>query len=95
MFNIYNDLAPAYLCKNFKKLNNTHTYSTRRNAYGFYLPTVKGDMSKSFCIQGIKDWNNLPVNIQSCLSVNSFKQYVKKYLTNKACNENLSEYIFY
>lgn len=93
MYNIYNNSAPAYLCNNFTPLNNVHNHNTRLN--GFYLPNIKGEMSKTFCIQGVKDWNDLPRYIQSSPSAYVYKKYVKGYLVDKARNEHQADYIYY
>ena len=77
MFKSMNGLAPEYLQRLF---------SQRRSVYN--LRDAKGKLSlsklstsylkRSFCYGGAMLWNNKPKSLNNTVSVNHFKQLIKK-----------------
>ena len=61
MFNIFNNVAPSYMCD----INRiAHRHNTRQSDSAYVVPRVKGQGSKSFKFNGSKLWNELPTNVK-------------------------------
>ena len=77
MYKVYNNLAPIYLHELFQmrdvNLNNTAS-NLRSVAHKIYLlPQAKFNLFKgSFSYSGVVVWNNIPVDIKSASSLQSF-----------------------
>ena len=61
MFNIFNNVAPSYMC-DIKRIS--HRHNTRQSDSAYVVPRVKGQGSKSFKFNGTKLWNELPTNVK-------------------------------
>ena len=61
MFNIFNNVAPSYMCDTNRI---SHRHNTRQSDSAFVVPSVKGQGSKSFKFNGSKLWNELPTNMK-------------------------------
>ena len=71
MFNIFNNVAPSYMCD----INRiSHRHNTRQSDSAFVVPGVKGQGSKSFKFNGSKLWNELPMNMKHVQQKNRFKK---------------------
>ena len=75
MFNIINGNAPTYLISGINM--NQHRYSTRARELSCVIPRVKSSGLTSFLYQGVRHWNNLPLEIKQCPSKATFKYQVK------------------
>jgi len=77
MFKVANGKVPPYLEKIFctKKPSN---YETRGSNQMFRLPKIRTEIYKnSFAYTGAKLWDNLPINVRSASSLQSFKNQIK------------------
>ena len=93
MYNIYNDLAPSYLC-HFRKVNSVHSHRTRNSAMSYVIPRVKTQGSFSFMFTGAKLWNNLPDSIRAITSKDNFKKKCKSYVFKQMKTKESSIYIY-
>ena len=83
VFKIRNNLSPLYMSDHFISQDTVHSYGTRLNSKGaFVIPRVKSFGSRSFCFNGCKFWNSLPVNFNNIKSLGSFKAELKQHLIN-------------
>ena len=74
MFNIFNNVAPSYMCD----INRiSHRHNTRQSDSAYVVPPVKGQGSKSFKLNGSKLWNELPTNAKHAQQQNRFKKECK------------------
>ena len=84
-FKAYKQIAPEYLCNLIRlyepsrSLHSSHqlmlvTPRTRLKTYG----------DRAFCSAAPREWNNLPLTIRSCTSLDCFKSALKTYLFKKA-----------
>ena len=75
MFNIFNNVAPSYMCD----INRiSHRHNTRQSDSG-----VKGQGSKSFKFNGSKLWNELPTNVKHVQQKIRFKKECKALLMTR------------
>ena len=96
MFNISNNLAPAYLSGDFNRVASGHGHSTRMSHLSFQLPRFRCEVGKcSFKYNGAKSWNDLPDHIKSTTVKQSFKHQVKLYLYSNMQDRESNDYIFY
>ena len=80
MFNIFNNVAPSYMCD----INRiSHRHHTRQSDSAFVVPGVKGQGSKSFKFNGSKLWNELPTNLKHVQQNNRFKKECKALLMTR------------
>ena len=80
MFNIFNNVAPSYMCD----INRiSHRHNTRQSDSAFVVPGVKGQGSKSFKFNGSKLWNELPTNMKHVQQKNRFKKECKALLMTR------------
>ena len=77
VFKIYNQSCPSYLSSNFNRVTDTHNYFTRKSVGNFTVPKVQGVADKTFFCTAIKDWNQLPTDIQGIDDKLCFKKAVK------------------
>ena len=76
--------APSYMSEGILHTSNSHTHGTRSSHSGIVLPRSRTMMGKnSFLFTSIKEWNNLPLHVQSVNSVNVFKKDSKIFLFNE------------
>ena len=67
----------------FTKLSSFHDHNTRGSGGNYVVPSVSGVASKTFYYSAIKDWNELPSDIQTRSNFNNFKNSVKSYLCSR------------
>ena len=71
MFNIFNNVAPSYMCD----INRiSHRHNTRQSDSAYVVPGVKGQGSKSFKFNGSKLWNEMPTNVKHVQQKIRFKK---------------------
>ena len=87
MFNIITNTAPIYLKTGVILAHNFHSFNTRSSIMSCVVPRVKGFGKGSFLYTAISEWNALPLNVQQCSTIASFKVNVKKYLWSKLAGE--------
>jgi hypothetical protein len=76
MFYVFNSTKYQYLNNTIDKLNWNHNYNTRKiDMYRLPFARILPDYN-SFLFQGIKLWNELPIEIRSSTSFFSFKKLV-------------------
>ena len=61
MFNIFNNVAPSYMC-DIDRIS--HRHNTHQSDSAYVVPHVKGQGSKSFKFNGSKLWNKPPMNVK-------------------------------
>ena len=80
MFQYSKGLLPKHFNSYFN--NTNHTYPTRGNRINAHF--CKLTSTQRFVkFSGPKVWNSLPIHIQSCNTLFSFKRTLKKYLLSK------------
>ena len=94
MFKIYNNVAPSYLC-NFKKVEDTHSHSTRGSRMSYVIPHVKNQGSLSFMFNGAKLWNSLPVSIKSNRTIDGFKKKCRDYIFGEMEKSENSDFVYH
>ena len=82
MYKSLNNLAPDYMKDLFSKVSESHSRNLRSVENDLLMiPFSKTRYyDRSFAIQGVKQWNSLPINIRNAPSLNSFKHNVKMHL---------------
>ena len=84
IYKILHGLAPNYLCDTFTLVNQIHNVNTRRSNNDIWIN--KGFTSKlhrkSYTVEMAKLYNQIPEDIKNCISVNSFKKRMGKFLYN-------------
>ncbi len=71
---------PPYLCDCFETCLNVHEHLTRQQQ-DFYLSNYRTTLrEKTFFIIIVREYNNLPSNIKSKTTINSFKSAIKSQL---------------
>ena len=80
MFNIFNNVAPSYMC-DIDRI--THSHNTRHSDSVCVVPRVKDQGSKSFKFNGCKLWNELPTNVKNAQQKFRFKKVCKTLLMTK------------
>ena len=78
-YKIVNGQAPPYLLDLVpSQREQIHTYPTRNRSY-YVQPNFRTNLyGNSFLCKTIRDWNNLPLHIRNCNSLNSFKTYMNR-----------------
>lgn len=80
IFKIEKKLVPEYVCERVQVFREVHNYSTR-NCNDFVLKKCNsGQMLNSIFQGGLSEYNNLPPNIKSCDSLNTFKKLLKEHV---------------
>ena len=83
MYKYCNNLLPSTFNLLFKTNSENHSYNTRC-ATNFNIPKNKLEFGKkSISYQGVKIWNNIPINIKNSGNIKHFKDTYKKVLV---CN---------
>ena len=82
MFNIFHKTAPVYMCNDVSLVS--HSHNKRHSKSSFAVINAK--------TQGIKLWNDLPVNIKDECVKRTFKVKCKKYLMARMCSEVESDF---
>jgi len=90
MFNIFHKTAPVYMCNDVSLVS--HSHNTRHSKSSFAVINAKTQGQNSFLYNGIKLWNDLPVNIKDECVKRTFKVKCKKYLMAKMCSEVESDF---
>ena len=75
---ICNILAP-YLC-NIQKVSDVPTHNTRISNMAYVIPNDNTQASRTFMFNGMKLWNELPVNIKCADNKDSFKSKCNAFL---------------
>ena len=95
MFNIFNNVAPSYMCD----INRiSHRHNTRQTDSAYVVPRVKGQGSKSFKGNGSKLWNELPTNVKQVQQKVPFKKECKALLMTRMKEKeemNVVPFFFY
>ena len=75
--------APMYLVQKFKLKSDNNPYSLRGVTQGnLIVPKPKAELfKKSFAYSGSVLWNGLPHTMRKAQNTFTFKQSIKKYLT--------------
>ena len=78
--------APSYLTDKFNYISQDNPYSLRNVVNGnLQTPKPKTELfKKSFAYSGSVLWNNLPTSIRNIPTLGSFKENMKKYISNHA-----------
>ena len=78
MYKAFHSDLPVQLQKLFLKVENKHSYVTRRKDY-FYQKSVRTKLKQmSISIFGVKEWNNLDTDTKMCKSISLFKKRLKR-----------------
>jgi len=94
MFSVFNNCAPMYMISQFSRMSNHHQHQTRSVSNSFALPRVNSHGHHSFRFNGIKMWNNLSNDIQSCNTKDMFKRKCKKYLMEELRKEETDVFVY-
>lgn len=79
IFKIKNRMAPKYLERQIKFVNNVHERSLR-NSNDFRLPNVKSlNCRKSLFYCGLKMYNQLPTEIKDIENLQTFKNKCRSW----------------
>ena len=83
---LYKHSIGCYMFKNQHLLDpfiHDHTHFTRNR--NLFLPPFERlrSTSQSAIHNGVSIWNEIPINVKSCLSLNSFKYQYKNYLISQ------------
>ena len=80
-------LAPSYLTDLLQLYHPTRTLRSSSDALlTEHSARLRNYGDRAFCVAAPKLWNNLPLNIRECGSVNSFKRLLKTHLFKRAFN---------
>ena len=94
IFQFPNDQCPDYFDELFCPVGETGVI-TRSSNNKLKVPFRKTKLGiKSLSYVGPNTWNNLPDNLKSPTSVNSFKHYIKKYFLEKLGNVKADIYSY-
>ena len=75
MFNIFNNVAPSYMC-DIDQIS--HRHNTRQSDSAYVVPRVNGQGSKSFKFNGSKLWNEIPVNVKHAQKKTDLRKNVRR-----------------
>ena len=81
-------LVPSYLHKTFIQISRIHSYSTRQaNQSNLFTrrPTLS-QYKRSFTYRGVVLWNQLPEQIRSAETLNTFKAKLTAYIAPDFCH---------
>ena len=84
IFKTLNGPAPKYLLDLFTKASEMHGRNLRSVTYDdLRVPIARTNyFSKSFSIEGAKQWNSLPTDIKQIKTLHSFKTSLRSHLFN-------------
>ena len=80
MYKCLNDLAPRYICSNFKYAKDMHNVNTRSTTNHQLAINDHHCSIRSFQYQGAIEWNKLPLQIRVNSSLQSFKEAVLDHI---------------
>ena len=82
MYDISNNNLTSTICDLFQKTKARHSYKTRQATKNkFSFPLITTECRKKFItFDGVKIWNEIPLEIRSMSSKNLFKKYLHKWL---------------
>ena len=80
VFKILNGLTAPYLHQDLTRVADLHSYNTRSSQQGLVVPRVGSHGQKTFYYNAIKQWNQLPLQIQSIPTFSRFKPATKRHL---------------
>ena len=76
---IFHGTSVPYMNDKFVKVSSSHQHMTRNSLCGFYVPKSDGQICNTFFYTGIREWNNLPQDIQMIKNRVNFKMKVKGF----------------
>ena len=80
-FKCINNSAPTYLCNLISLYVPRRKLRSSEDKFVLNVPKVRtGFGERAFSFNGPQTWNNLPYDIRSCLSLDSFKKMLKTHL---------------
>ena len=86
-FTALHHLAPSYLTDLLQLYHPTRTLRSSSDALlTEHSARLRNYGARAFCVVAPKLWNNLPLNMRECGSVNSFKRLLKTHLFKRAFN---------
>ena len=89
VFRCVNKLAPVYLCELIEpKHQERVTRSSTQQHLDIPNSRLKTYGDRSFSVSGPKEWNDLPLEIRTAPSLDSFKSKLKTFLFDKHFNKN-------
>ena len=87
-YRILHDLCPENLRHKITERSMVSDYKTRNNG-DLQIPKVRLEYAKrSFYFSGVKNWNNIPNNIQEEESIARFRTGFREYLLNLSKGPN-------
>jgi hypothetical protein len=92
---ILNGKAPEYLQNIYTRVNNIHSYNTRRSSKSLHVPRVNGMAQKTFMYTSVLQWNLIPPGIQGISELAPFKNAVKKYFLGRLSEQENTVYVYY
>ena len=85
VFKIRNGTSPYYMTAHFQKLNEIENrIVSRATAYNFYTPRAYNQGTNIFFYTGIREWNELPNNVNIIKNEKAFKVKLKQTILAKA-----------
>jgi hypothetical protein len=73
MYKTVNALAPQRLCETFQNSNAISNYNLRGSTTGLFTPRPRTEfLKKSFSYSGARIWNQIPQEIRTSVSLDSF-----------------------
>ena len=82
LFKIKTGKVPQYLAQDFRTTSSVHSYSTRGSDLN-YVPNCQEFSNNTFHYTVIREWNELPANVKSQLSLLRFKKELKRHFLNQ------------
>ena len=74
-------MVPDCLRNLFRKTDQIHDYQTRQAGFNFLPPKPSSNYrKKAVSYRGTVTWNNLPDELKSTTSIQSFKNKIKNYI---------------
>lgn len=81
VFKLKNNLLPSYLSENLLYVHNVYVSMTLRNSLDFRLPKYnKKSTQQNLFYKGLKQYNELPIEVKKSENLNTFKEKATKYL---------------
>lgn len=91
---LHGHTAP-YLHQDLTRVADIHSYNTRNSQQGLVVPRSGSYGQKTFYFNAIKQWNKLPVCIQSIPTFSQFKLATKHHLFAFLQNQENASSVFY
>ena len=82
IYKIKNRLAPEHTKQMFEGYEDIHNHNTRSASSGnFYIKKMNTSKGQTrFAYSGAVAWNNLPENLKSSVSLDTFQKNLKKHI---------------